>query len=158
LRPGLDVSAADDLETLARIWPKDLPRGVIHADLFPDNTLLMGDKLGGVIDFYFACTDFLAYDLAVALNAWCFEPRGMFNLTKGKAMIAGYESVRPLTPAERDALPTLARGAAMRFFATRLHDWNEDTGDALVQRKDPLEYADKLEFHRRATSAADYGG
>jgi homoserine kinase type II len=157
LRPGLGESAAADLETLARIWPKALPRGVIHADLFPDNVLLMGDALGGVIDFYFACTDFLAYDVAVTLNAWCFEPRGAFNLTKGKALIAGYETVRTLTAPEREALPILARGAAMRFFATRLHDWTEQHDGALVLRKDPLEYADKLDFHRRAQGPGDYG-
>ena len=157
LRAGLGDSAAADLDTLARVWPSDLPRGVIHADLFPDNVLLMGDTLGGVIDFYFACVDFLAYDVAVALNAWCFEPRGMFNLTKGAALLAGYESVRPLTPEEREALPILARGAAMRFFGTRLHDWTERHDGALVQRKDPLEYADKLDFHRRARNAQDYG-
>jgi homoserine kinase type II len=157
MRPGLAASAAADLADLAGAWPSGLPRGVIHADLFPDNILLMGEALGGFIDFYFACVDFLAYDLAVCLNAWCFEPRGAFNITKGQAMIAGYESVRALTDAEREALPLLARGAAMRFFATRLHDWTEDNGDALVRPKDPLEYADKLDFHRKARSARDYG-
>lgn len=157
LRAGLAASAASDLAELAGAWPSDLPRGVVHADLFPDNMLLMGNALGGVIDFYFACVDFLAYDLAVCLNAWCFEPRGAFNLTKGQAMIAGYESVRALSTAERDALPILARGAAMRFFATRLHDWTEDNDGALVKPHDPLEYADKLDFHRRVKSAADYG-
>jgi homoserine kinase type II len=157
LRPGLAASAAADLADLAGQWPRDLPRGVIHADLFPDNILLMGDALGGVIDFYFACVDFLAYDLAVCLNAWCFEPRGAFNHTKGRAMIAGYESVRALNEAERAALPLLARGAAMRFFSTRLHDWTENLDNALVQRKDPLDYADRLDFHRKAKGAEDYG-
>jgi homoserine kinase type II len=158
LRPNLAATAADDLSVLMRAWPADLPRGVIHADLFPDNVLFVGEAVSGLIDFYFACVDFLAYDLAVCLNAWCFEPGGQFNLTKGRALIGGYEGVRALTPGEREALPTLARGAAMRFFATRLADWAETPPGALVTAKDPLEYADKLDFHRRAKSAGDYGG
>lgn len=157
LRPGLAASAAADLEALERAWPQSLPQGVIHADLFPDNALFLGEALGGVIDFYFACTDALAYDLGVCLNAWCFERDRSFNLTLGRALLAGYQSVRPLDPAERDALPILARGAAMRFFATRLTDWAETPPGALVRPKDPLEYADKLEFHRRIRGAADYG-
>ena len=156
LRPGLAASAAADLAALAA-WPPGLPAGAIHADLFPDNVLFLGDGVNGVIDFYFACTDYLAYDLAICLNAWCFEQRGAFNLTRGQAMIAGYESVRALNAAERAALPVLCRGAAMRFFATRLADWAETPPGALVRPKDPLEYADKLDFHRRAKSAADYG-
>lgn len=158
LRPGLAADVKADLAALAKAWPQGLPDGVIHADLFPDNTLFLGDEAKGLIDFYFACTDALAYDLAVCLNAWCFEPRGAFNLTKGQALIAGYESVRPLSGEERAALPVLARGAAMRFFATRLADWAETPAGALVRPKDPLEYADKLGFHRSAKSVADYGG
>jgi homoserine kinase type II len=134
-----------------------MPESVIHADLFPDNALFLGAHVTGVIDFYFACTDACAYDLAVCLNSWCFEGRE-FNLTKGRALIGGYERVRRLAAAEREALPTLARGAAMRFFATRLADWAATPAGALVRPKDPREYADKLAFHRRATSAADYGG
>ncbi len=158
LRAGLAADVEADLAALEAAWPQGLPRGVIHADLFPDNTLFLGDETKGLIDFYFACTDALAYDLAVCLNAWCFEPRGAFNLTKGQALIAGYESVRVLSEAERNALPILARGAAMRFFATRLADWAETPAGALVRPKDPLEYADKLGFHRSAKNAADYGG
>jgi len=157
LRPGLAADVETDLAALEAAWPQGLPIGVIHADLFPDNTLFLGDEAKGLIDFYFACTDALAYDLAVCLNAWCFEPRGAFNLTKGQALIAGYESVRPLKSAERDALPILARGAAVRFLATRLADWADTPAGALVRPKDPLEYADKLGFHRSAKSAADYG-
>ena len=157
LRPGLGAEVEADLNALEASWPQDLPRGVIHADLFPDNAFLLDDRVLGVFDFYFACTDALAYDLAVCLNAWCFEPDRSFNLTKGRAMIAGYESVRALTPEERAALPTLARGAALRFFATRLTDWAETPSGALVRPKYPLEYADKLAFHRRATGVGDYG-
>lgn len=157
LRPGLSSDIAADLAALKRSWPHALPHGVIHADLFPDNALFLGETLGGVIDFYFACTDALAYDLAICLNAWCFEADRSFNLTKGMALIAGYQSVRQLTSEERAALPILARGAAMRFFATRLADWSAAPPGALVRPKDPLEYADKLAFHRRAESASAYG-
>lgn len=157
LRPGLAATLEADLAALESSWPADLPRGVIHADLFPDNVLFLDDRVSGLIDFYFACTDTLAYDLAVCLNAWCFEPDRTFNLTKGMGMIAGYERRRRLSSEERAALPVLARGAAMRFLATRLADWAETPAGALVKPKDPLEYADKLDFHRRAKGPADYG-
>ena len=157
LSPGLADLIEGDLAALARDWPDDLPAGVIHADLFPDNAFFRGDALSGVIDFYFACTDALAYDLAVCLNAWCFEPRGEFNATRGRALCEGYQSVRPLTGAERAALPTLARGAAMRFFLTRLADWAATPPGALVRPKNPMDYADKLGFHRNAVGAEDYG-
>jgi homoserine kinase type II len=156
LREGLAAQIQLDLGLLAD-WRSGLPRGIIHADLFPDNALFIGDAVSGVIDFYFACTDALAYDVAVCLNAWCFEQRSAFNITKGQALIAGYESVRRLTGDERAALPALARGAALRFFATRLADWADTPPGALVKPKDPLEYADKLEFHRRVVNAGDYG-
>jgi homoserine kinase type II len=156
MRPGLRADIEGDLAALSATWRRDLPAGVIHADLFPDNALFLGDALHGVIDFYFACNDAFAYDLAVSLNAWCFDGRE-FNITKGRAMISAYESVRPLSSAERNALPVLSRGAAMRFFATRLADWTATPAGALVRPKDPLEYADKLAFHRRAKGAADYG-
>ncbi|KAF0186466.1 MAG: homoserine kinase type II [Alphaproteobacteria bacterium] len=158
LRPGLADAVEADLAVVQKSWPHGLPQGVIHADLFPDNTLFLGDEAKGLIDFYFACTDALAYDLAVCLNAWCFEPRGAFNLTKGQALIGGYEGVRKLSADEREALPLLARGAALRFFATRLADWAETPPGALVRPKDPLEYADKLGFHRSAKGVGDYGG
>ncbi|MES1156834.1 MAG: homoserine kinase [Alphaproteobacteria bacterium] len=158
LRPGLAHSIEADLAEVISYWPDALPDGIIHADLFPDNALFVDDRIGGVIDFYFACTDALAYDLAVCLNAWCFEERGEYNITKGRALIGGYESVRPLSSHERVALPQLARGAAIRFFATRLADWSDTPAGAQVTPKNPLEYADKLDFHRKARSAADYGG
>ncbi|MEM6626289.1 MAG: homoserine kinase, partial [Pseudomonadota bacterium] len=158
LAPELDKQISADLDALSELWPSGLPAGAIHADLFTDNAFFLGDDLTGVIDFYFACTDALAYDLAVCLNDWCFEARGEFNATKGRALIAGYQSVRPLSGAERDALPILARGAAMRFFLTRLIDWAETPADALVRPKNPLDYAERLGFHRRASGFADYGG
>lgn len=155
--PGLASRAADALAELEKSWPTDLPRGVVHADLFPDNVFFIGAELSGLIDFYFACTDFLAYDLAVCLNAWCFEPDASFNLTKGQAMIAGYERIRRLNEDEVAALPVLCRGAALRFMLTRLVDWLNVPPGALVKPKDPLEYDRKLSFHRRVTSARDYG-
>ena len=155
--PGLAVSLAEEIANLFKVWPKDLPSGVIHADLFPDNVFFLAGKLSGLIDFYFACDDFFAYDLAISLNAWCFEPDASFNITKGMAMINAYERMRPLSAVEVAALPALARGAALRFLLTRLVDWLDTPEAALVKRKDPLEYLKKLRFHQQAVSARDYG-
>jgi homoserine kinase type II len=155
--PGLAVEAANELGALREIWPTDLPVGVIHADLFPDNVFFLADRLSGLIDFYFACNDALAYDLAIALNAWCFEPDGSFNITKGMALINGYERVRRLNEREIAALPILARGSALRFMLTRLVDWLNVPPGAKVVPKNPLEYLSKMRFHRAVTSARDYG-
>lgn len=155
--PGLAATLAGELAYLRAHWPADLPAGVIHADLFPDNVFFLGGKLSGLIDFYFACRDFYAYDLAICLNAWCFEPDAAFNVTKGMALIEGYRRARALDAAELAALPVLARGAALRFLLTRLVDWLDARGGALVNKKDPLEYLKKLRFHQQATSARDYG-
>ena len=157
VEPGLAATIDAELDFLQARWPKDLPGGVIHADLFPDNVFFLRDRLSGLIDFYFACNDLLAYDLAVCLNAWCFEPDTTFNVTKGRALIQAYQTVRPLSPAERDALPSLARGAALRFLLTRLYDWLTVPAGALVTPKDPLEYLLKLRFHQKVASASDYG-
>jgi homoserine kinase type II len=155
--PGLEALIAEELEALAKAWPRQLPRGVIHADLFPDNVFFLGEKLTGLIDFYFACDDLLAYDLAVCLNAWCFEPDASYNVTKGRALLSGYFDVRKLGPEEMEAMPLLARGAALRFLLTRLVDWLNVPAGALVRPKDPLEYLRKLRFHRRIDHARDYG-
>jgi homoserine kinase type II len=157
LQPGLSALLAAELAQLEACWPRDLPHGVIHADLFPDNVFFLGDKLSGLIDFYFACTDALAYDLAICLNAWCFEADHSYNVTKGKALLQAYAAVRPLSPAERQALPMLARGSALRFLLTRLVDWFDERGAALVRRKDPMEYFRKLRFHQSVASVGDYG-
>ena len=130
---------------------------MIHADLFPDNAFFLGDNLSGLIDFYFACTDMLAYDVAVCLNAWCFEADHSYNVTKGRALFKAYANTRALTVAERAALPMLARGAAMRFLLTRLVDWLAVPDGALVRPKDPLEYFRKLRFHQSVKSVSDYG-
>ncbi|ADJ24688.1 homoserine kinase [Hyphomicrobium denitrificans ATCC 51888] len=155
--PELKTLIADELSFLEKSWPADLPQGVIHADLFPDNVFFIDDKLSGLIDFYFACDDALAYDIAVSINAWCFEPDCEFNAGKGRALLEGYNSVRPLTDAERKAFPTLARGAAMRFLLTRSYDWLNTPKDALVARKDPIDYVRRLRFHQTVRSIEDYG-
>ena len=155
--PNLREECASELVFLTANWPSGLPSGVVHADLFNDNVFFLGERLSGLIDFYFACNDALAYDLAICLCAWCFEPDNAFNVSKGQAMISAYERVRRLEDAEVAALPILARGAALRFMLTRLVDWlNVPTG-AKVAPKNPLEYRDKLRFHQRVRSAADYG-
>lgn len=155
--PELTALVDDELAAVDRHWPEGLPEGVIHADLFTDNAFFVGSRLSGIIDFYFACNDILAYDLAVCLNAWCFEDDGMFNVTKAQALTAGYSEVRPLSRAERDALPMLARGAALRFMLTRLHDWLRVPPGALVTPKDPKPYHARLNFHRSVDSATAYG-
>jgi homoserine kinase type II len=154
---GLAAEVDADFALFDREWPRDLPSGVIHADLFPDNVFFLGEKLSGVIDFYFACNDFYAYDVATCLNAWCFEKDFSFNLTKGRALLSAYQSVRPLSDGEKQALPLLARGSALRFMLTRLYDWLTIPDGALVQKRDPVEYIRRLRFHRAVRSATEYG-
>jgi homoserine kinase type II len=155
--PGLKDVIAQELAHLKDHWTADLPTGVIHADLFPDNVFFLDDNVSGLIDFYFACNDMLAYDIAVCLNAWCFEPDGSFDITKARAMLQAYESVRSLTEAELASLPLLARGAALRFLLTRTYDWLNTDANALVKTKDPNEYLCKIRFHQRVASYRDYG-
>jgi homoserine kinase type II len=155
--PGLDLEVEAELGALDAAWPRDLPSGVIHADLFPDNVFFRGEAVSGFIDFYFACTDFLAYDLAICLNAWCFEADLSLNITKARLLIGAYREVRPLEPEEIAALPVLARGSAVRFLLTRLYDWLNQSPAALVKPKDPLEYLRKLRFHRAVADATAYG-
>ena len=156
--PGLASELQIEMQALEASWPKALPRGVIHADLFPDNVFYDGlHKLTGIIDFYFACEDFLAYDLAICLNAWCFEKLYDFNITKAQLMLRSYNEVRPLSEEELAALPVLARGAALRFLLTRAHDWLFRVEGALVTPKDPMEYVKKLRFHRSVTHHSQYG-
>ena len=155
--PGLAAEIEKELSFLSAHWPGGLPSGVIHADLFPDNVFFLGDRLSGLIDFYFACNDLLAYDIAVCLNAWCFETDASFNVTKARAMLQAYEAARRLTPEELKALPLLARGAALRFLLTRSYDWLNTDENAMVKFKDPNEYLRKLRFHRRVKSYGEYG-
>ena len=157
VQQGLAEELSEELTHLEEAWPEDLPAGVIHADLFPDNVFFLADELSGLIDFYFACNDFFAYDLAVCLNAWCFEPDRAFNITKARLMLQAYRRVRPISDQELEALPLLARGSALRFLLTRLYDLlNHPTG-ALVDPKDPLEYWHKLRFHQAVRGPGAYG-
>jgi homoserine kinase type II len=157
VQPDLKSFIASELDNVERSWPQALPQGVIHADLFPDNVFFLADELSGLIDFYFACTDTLAYDVAICLNAWCFEPDHSYNVTKGRALLQAYAKLRPLDAAEQAALPLLCRGAALRFLLTRLVDWLDVPAGALVKPKDPLEYFRKLRFHQAVGSVRDYG-
>jgi homoserine kinase type II len=157
LQHGLRALLSDELDHLEKSWPKHLPDGVIHADLFPDNVLFLGDKLSGLIDFYFACNDILAYDIAICMNAWCFETDHSFNVTKARAFLNAYGRERKLSGAEQEALPLLARGAALRILLTRLVDWFNVPPGALVRPKDPLEYVRKLRFQQTVASIRDYG-
>ena len=156
-QPGLAAELQDALDRILAAWPGDLPHGHIHADLFPDNVFFLDGKLSGLIDFYFAATDVLAYDVAIALNAWCFEPDFQFNVTKARALLRAYDAVRPLSDAEKAALPVLCQGAALRFLLTRLFDWVNTPPGAMVTRKDPLEYWRRLRFHLAAKDAHAYG-
>lgn len=146
--PGLAKTIADEIYYLEEVWPFALPRGVVHADLFPDNVLFDGMDIGGVIDFYFSCTDYYAYDLAIVINAWCFDASGVFRPDRFSALILAYESVRPLEEIERNALPDLLRGAALRFLLTRLYDWVNHDPAAVVTPKEPHEYFAKLIYHQ----------
>jgi len=157
VREGLARLITDEAAWLKAHWPKNLPSGIIHADLFPDNVLFLGEQVSGLIDFYFACNDLLAYDLAICLNAWCFEADHAFNVTKGRALLSAYHAERPLRDEEIAAFPLLARGAALRFLLTRLVDWLSVPPGALVRPKDPLEYFRKLRFHQTAASIEAYG-
>ena len=155
--PGLSQGLERELDFLEANWPRDLPEGVIHADLFPDNVFFRDEKLTGLIDFYFACNDFFAYDLAICLNAWCFEPDGAFNATKARHLLQTYGRERSVEAQELEALPILARGAALRFLLTRLYDWLNCPQGALVTPKDPLEYWRKLRFHQQVRGPGAYG-
>ncbi len=159
IQPGLEKLVQQELENAAQHFPQqnDLPRGIIHADLFPDNVFFEGDAVSGLIDFYFACNDMLAYDVAITLNAWCFEPRGEFNPTKAKLLLDAYQQQRAFAAAEIAAFQHLLRGAALRFLLTRAHDWLHRDPNALVRPHDPLEYAGKLRFHAAVKDVGEYG-
>lgn len=155
--PGLSSTIVDELDHIGQNWPSDLPEGIIHADLFPDNVFFLGDRLSGLIDFYFACNDAFAYDIAICINAWCFEADASLNITKARALLRGYASVRNLSQAEYDALPQLARGAALRFLLTRLYDWLNHDEAAFVRPKDPRQFLDRLRFHQQVDGPGAYG-
>jgi len=154
---GLSGLISDELNWLEKNWPQDLDTGIIHADLFPDNVFFLGDKLSGLIDFYFACNDMFALDIAICINAWCFDRAHNFKHARANALLEGYQSQRKLSAAECAALPTLCRGAAMRFLLTRSYDWLNTKQDALVRPHDPRAYLQRLSFHQQATTPATYG-
>ena len=154
---GLTTLINEELNYLTANWPQGLPSGIIHADLFPDNVFFLGQKLSGLIDFYFACTDAFAYDIAICMNAWCFEAHNEFNTTKARQMLGNYITTRPLNADEFEALPVLCRGASLRFLLTRIHDWLHTPGHAVVSPKNPDEYIAKLRFHQGIKSASEYG-
>ena len=155
--PGLKQLLHDEMAYLKAHWPTDLPEGIIHADLFPDNVFFMGEELSGLIDYYFACNDILAYDVAITVNAWCFEKDGSFNITKASRLMRGYMAERTMSNAEINAMPILCRGASFRFLLSRLYDWLNQVEGALVQVKDPAEYIAKLKFHQTITEPSAYG-
>ncbi len=157
LMPGFTAELEMSLERILAGWPSGLPRGHIHADLFPDNVFFLDGHLSGIIDFYFAATDILAYDIAVCLNAWCFEADYSFNVTRSRSLLRAYQVARPLSEAEQAALPVLCQGAAIRFLLTRLFDWLNTPPGAMVVRKDPLDYLRRLRFHLRANHQDAYG-
>lgn len=157
VQAGLAAELQQSLDAILAAWPQGLPVGHIHADLFPDNVFFLDGRLSGLIDFYFAATDILAYDVAVCLNAWCFEPDFAFNVTKARSLLRAYDATRTLSAAERAALPVLCQGAAIRFLLTRLYDWLNTPAGALVTRKDPLEYLRRLRFHLAARDEYAYG-
>lgn len=156
VEPGLAALIDTELAKLESIWPSHLPKGIIHADLFPDNVFFLGQAFSGIIDLYFSCEDMLAYDLAICLNAWCFDG-DIFDKARARAMISGYSQVRPFSELELDALPLLCRGAALRFLLTRLHDWLFHPDGALVEPKDPRDFIGRLKFHASVRSPSDYG-
>ena len=157
LQTGFTTWVAEELGSLDEKWPQNLPTGIVHGDLFPDNVFFEDGRISGVIDFYFACNDVLAFDLAICLNAWCFPEPDQFDIDRGTALLSGYDTIRTLNDAEKVALPILARGAAMRFLVTRVHDWFHTPEDALGTRKDPLDMVPVIEFHRAVSDSAAYG-
>lgn len=159
ITPGLDALVADELVYLKNEWPasQTLPRGIIHADLFPDNVFFEDDTLSGLIDFYFACEDALAYDVAITLNAWCFEHQKEFNATKSRLLLQHYQAVRALSDAEKKSFNVLLRGAALRFLLTRAYDKINHSPDAQVTPHNPMDYVHKLRFHQQVRDVSEYG-
>ena len=157
VKVGLGREIETELILLENEWPDGLPSGIIHGDLFPDNVFFQGDKLSGLIDFYFACNDCFAYEIAICLDAWCFEPDGSFNVTKAQRFLIAYRGVRDFSLVELECLPLLARGSSMRFLLTRLYDWLHTPANALVTPKNPLEFLEKLRFHQSVKGPGEYG-
>ena len=159
IHPNLSNTIEKNLNEIEMDWPKNIPSGIIHADLFPDNIFFKKNKLSGIIDFYFSCNDYYAFEIAICLNALCFEGKNenlSFNVTKAKKFIEGYSSVRNLTDDEKKSLKVLCKGAAIRFLLTRVFDYLNLIEGAIVKIKDPLEYLKRLEFHESVKNYNDY--
>jgi homoserine kinase type II len=159
IHPNLPQVIEKNLDGIEKNWPKNIPRGIIHADLFPDNIFFNGDKVSGIIDYYFSCYDFYVFEIAICLNALCFEGKNenlSFNVTKSKKFIDGYSSIRKLTEEEKKSLKVLCQGAAIRFLLTRVFDYLNLTEGAIVKIKDPVEYLKRLEFHDSVKNYQDY--
>ena len=157
LKVGLSKEINEELLFVTQKWPHNLPKGIIHSDLFPDNVFFLNHEISGIIDFYFACNDFFSYEIAICINAWCFESSEEFNISKARAMLRQYTKVRKLTSEEIEILPTLSRGAALRFFLTRTHDWFHTKNNIFIKPKNPLEYLNRLNFHRSVQDISAYG-
>ncbi len=157
IEDGLGALIDCELDYLEAHWPKGLPEGIIHADLFPDNVFFLKEKLSGFIDFYFSCNDILAYDAAICINAWCFDEGGQFSSTKAEKFLSGYQSIRKFSDEEKKALPVLIRGSAIRFLLTRMYDWLNVPDNAIVIPKSPIEYIIKVKFHQTITNFRIYG-
>tara|TARA_B100000686_G_scaffold351915_1_gene452140 strand:- start:1860 stop:2624 length:765 start_codon:yes stop_codon:yes gene_type:complete len=159
IHPNLPKMVEKNLDEIEKNWPKNIPSGIIHADLFPDNIFFKGDKLSGIIDYYFSCYDYYAFEIAICLNALCFEGKNenlSFNVTKAKKFIDGYSSIRKLTEEEKKSLKVLCQGAAIRFLLTRVFDYLNLIEGAIVKIKDPIEYLKRLEFHDSVKNYQDY--
>jgi len=159
IHPNLPKVIEKNLDEIEKNWPKNIPSGIIHADLFSDNILFKNNRLTGIIDFYFSCNDFYAFEIAICLNALCFEGINenlSFNVTKAKKFIDGYNSIRKISEDEKKSLKILCQGAAMRFLLTRVFDYLNLVEGAVVKVKDPIEYLKRLEFHNDVNSYQDY--
>jgi len=159
IHPNLSQVIEKNLDEIEKNWPKNIPAGIIHADLFPDNIFFKNNELSGIIDFYFSCYDFYAFEIAICLNALCFEGKNenlSFNVTKAKKFIDGYSSIRKLDKSEKESLKILCQGAAIRFLLTRVFDYLNLIEGAIVKIKDPIEYLKRLEFHNNVKDYKDY--
>ena len=159
IHPKLTDVIEKNLLEIEKKWPKNIPSGIIHADLFPDNVFFKNNKLSGIIDYYFSCYDFYSFEIAICLNALCFEGKNenlSFNVTKAKKFIDGYSTIRKLEKAEKESLKILCQGAALRFLLTRVFDYLNLTEGAIVKIKDPVEYLKRLEFHDKVKNYQDY--
>ena len=159
LHTDLPKLIEENLKNVEKNWPHDLPKGIIHADLFHDNIFFLKESFSGIIDFYFSCEDFFSFEIAICFNALCFDgvkENLSFNVTKAKNFVDGYSSIRKLTDQEKQSIKVLSQGAALRFLLTRVFDALNTIEGAIVKIKDPIEYLKRLDFHKNAKNHEDY--